>query len=350
MIKILFLAANPVDTDPLELEEEARAIDDALRRAQYRENIELVTHWAVQIDDLQSLLLRHRPHIVHFSGHGSSTNEIILRDYDGYSTIAPPMALSMLFKVLHDNIRCVLLNACFSASQGAAIAQHIDCVIGMPDVISDRASRQYAASFYQGLAYGRSVGEAYELGNIQLALHGLAEEHTPRLLGLPDPKSIYFVNPNTIEKKELLESPVQFDLNTLSVYREKRSLLPSVNTPRLGRLPSPLTEQEITRFIEKYPEWNLFDTEDTNAKEGVRRELYRVFEFPSYKSAFRFITDVSEQAIAPLNHHPRWQNTWNRVEIWLTTFNLGYRPSTKDRRFAEKAEQIWKFARSTFDD
>src|SRR5687768_14148363 len=76
MITILFLAANPSDGTRLRLDEESRAIDQALRQAEYRDRFEIRQHWAVRIADLQGHLLRHQPHIVHFSGHGSKTSEI----------------------------------------------------------------------------------------------------------------------------------------------------------------------------------------------------------------------------------------------------------------------------------
>lgn len=76
--RILFLTANPDGTDPLCLDQEIKAIDRALREAEHRDTFDLVQHWALSVDDLQSLLLRHTPDIVHFSGHGSGAGEIIL--------------------------------------------------------------------------------------------------------------------------------------------------------------------------------------------------------------------------------------------------------------------------------
>ena len=70
-VVILFLAANPSTTTRLRLDSEVRAIDQALRQANYRDQFDLRQHWAVRVADLQELLLRHQPHIVHFSGHGS---------------------------------------------------------------------------------------------------------------------------------------------------------------------------------------------------------------------------------------------------------------------------------------
>jgi pterin-4a-carbinolamine dehydratase len=52
--------------------------------------------------------------------------------------------------------------------------------------------------------------------------------------------------------------------------------------------------------------------------------------------------EVSIRAIEKYNHHPRWQNAYNRLEVWLTTFNLGYKPSNKDLRLAKFFEKIWQ--------
>ena len=49
---ILFLAANPLGTDRLALDEEARAIQEELERSGYRDRFELVTRWAVRPLDL----------------------------------------------------------------------------------------------------------------------------------------------------------------------------------------------------------------------------------------------------------------------------------------------------------
>jgi hypothetical protein len=206
MITILFLAANPTDGTRLRLDEECRAIDQALRQAEYRDRFEIRQHWAVRIADLQGHLLRHQPHIVHFSGHGSTTSEItnrkagrdlkllhpsgygsdassiILEDNSGNSQPMSARALSSLFSVLKDNVRCVVLNACYSQEQAQAIAQHIDCVVGMSAAIGDRAAISFAASFYQALGYGRDVKTAFELGCVQIDMENLGQQDLPQLL------------------------------------------------------------------------------------------------------------------------------------------------------------------------
>ena len=68
---ILFLAANPGDTDRLALDREARAIHVELKRSGYRDRFEFVTRWAAEPLDLLRELRELKPTIVHFSGHGA---------------------------------------------------------------------------------------------------------------------------------------------------------------------------------------------------------------------------------------------------------------------------------------
>lgn len=180
--KILVLVANPLDTHQLSLDEEVRAIDIALRQAAFRDYYELVPQLAVRIDDLQELLLRHHPQIVHFSGHGSNDGELILHDVNGGSKPVSGEALSTLFALFKDEICCVVLNACYSAQQAEAIAQHIDAVIGIPATIDDDAAREFSAAFYRALAFGRSVKTAFDLGVNKIVLAGLARRGVPELM------------------------------------------------------------------------------------------------------------------------------------------------------------------------
>lgn len=194
-IRILFLAANPTKTDRLRLDEEVREIDDALlQKAEFRNRFELVQQWAVRVTDLQQHLLRFQPDIVHFSGHGSTSSEIILEDASGNSKPISMQALQELFLVLKDNIRCVVLNACYSEPQAQAIAEHIDCVVGMSKAIGDTAAISFAKSFYQALGYGRSVDTAFKLGIGQIDLACLEEQNVPQLVAKhSNPKELIFV-------------------------------------------------------------------------------------------------------------------------------------------------------------
>lgn len=67
--------------------------------------------------------------------------------------------------------------------------------------------------------------------------------------------------------------------------------------------------------------------------------LYRKLTFNDFSEAFAFMTRVALVA-EKLNHHPRWTNVWNTVEIWLSTHDAGNTVTEKDRRLARKIDGL----------
>lgn len=116
---------------------------------------------------------------------------------------------------------------------------------------------------------------------------------------------------------------------------------PPVVTPFKEFPPNPITEEEEGEFLTEYKMWTVIEYEKPGYYGEYMRELYRMYEFSSYEEAFKFILKVDKMVIRPLNHHPRWQNTYNRLEFWLCTFNIGHRPSTKDTQLARALEEAW---------
>ena len=177
---ILILAANPTDTSRLRLDEEVREIDEGLRRGNKREQFKLEQKWAVRTRDFYRAILEHRPQIVHFCGHGTGVDGIVLEDDTGQATLVDLEALSKLFKLFAvKGVECVVLNACYSEVQAQAISQYIKYVIGMNQTIGDKAAVAFAVAFYDALGAGETVEFAFDLGCSQLV--GLKEEQTPVL-------------------------------------------------------------------------------------------------------------------------------------------------------------------------
>ena len=178
---ILILAANPKTTSSLRLDEEVREIDAGLQRAKKRELFEMKQLWAVRIQDVYQALLDFKPQFVHFSGHGSRDDGLVLEDETGNEQLVDTQALAELFKLFASNIECVVLNACYSEVQASAIAQHIPYVIGMNKAIGDKAAIKFATGFYNALGAGESVEFAYKLGCSVIQLEGIPENLTPQL-------------------------------------------------------------------------------------------------------------------------------------------------------------------------
>jgi hypothetical protein len=178
-ICILFMAASPVDEKRLRLDEEIRLIDERLRLAELGSKFKLQQAHAVRVSDIQDHLLRYKPQIVHFSGHGDEDGELIFQDAAGMSKPVTPQALGDLFRILKGRVCCVVLNACNTALQADAIAAEVDCVIGMSMAIGDRAALEFSGSFYRALGYGETVGTAFELGRNAVSLVGIGRDDLP---------------------------------------------------------------------------------------------------------------------------------------------------------------------------
>jgi 4a-hydroxytetrahydrobiopterin dehydratase len=67
--------------------------------------------------------------------------------------------------------------------------------------------------------------------------------------------------------------------------------------------------------------------------------LYKKFEFKDFVEAFAFMTKVAAAA-EEAQHHPTWKNTYNKVEIWLSTHDAGDIVTDKDRNLAKAIDNL----------
>jgi hypothetical protein len=181
-ISILLLSADPSDATRLRLGEEFREIQDKLQLAKLRERFRLDQRMSVRPVDISQSLLDLQPQIVHFSGHGLTSGELCFENKIGQVHPVSPDALAALFEQFTNQVKCVLLSACYSEAQAVAIVKHIDYVIGMNQAIGDKAAITFAIGFYQALGAGRTIREAYKLGCVQIRLQSIPEHLTPIFL------------------------------------------------------------------------------------------------------------------------------------------------------------------------
>ncbi len=179
--KILILAASPLDQAKLRLDEEARKIDEGLRRSQHREQFQLEKLGAVRTDDLRRALLDIKPQFLHFCGHGTGSDGLVFEDQQGNTQLIATEPLANLFELFAGQIEYVVLNACYSEVQASAIVQHVGYVIGMNKAIGDKAAIKFSVGFYDALGGGRSVEDAYKFGCNAIQAEGIPEHLTPVL-------------------------------------------------------------------------------------------------------------------------------------------------------------------------
>ncbi len=73
--------------------------------------------------------------------------------------------------------------------------------------------------------------------------------------------------------------------------------------------------------------------------EEKNNKLYKIFDFKDFSEAFAFMSRVA-LAAEKMNHHPKWTNEYNKVEIWLSTHDAGNIVTQKDRTLAEKIDKL----------
>jgi ribonuclease HI/pterin-4a-carbinolamine dehydratase len=72
----------------------------------------------------------------------------------------------------------------------------------------------------------------------------------------------------------------------------------------------------------------------------TKHGLYKQFNFDDFKQAWAFMQRVAELA-EEFQHHPRWENEWSVVQIWLITHEGGKKITDKDRQMAEAIDAVY---------
>jgi 4a-hydroxytetrahydrobiopterin dehydratase len=68
------------------------------------------------------------------------------------------------------------------------------------------------------------------------------------------------------------------------------------------------------------------------------KQLTRTLTFKNFREAFSFMTEVAFIAES-LNHHPSWNNTFNKVSFALSTHDAGDTVTQKDYDLAAAIDQ-----------
>jgi hypothetical protein len=180
-IVVLFLASNPADAPQLRLDEEARSITDMIRKAKHRDSVHFESRWAVQPMDVLQAINELNPTIVHFSGHGSDSDEIVFQDTSGNAKLVSKEAIVQTMMASSSDLRLVFFNTCYSYNQAEAVTHHIEAAIGMNTSIGDDAARIFSSQFYSAIGFGFSIQKAFDQAKALLMMEGLKEEDTPEL-------------------------------------------------------------------------------------------------------------------------------------------------------------------------
>jgi 4a-hydroxytetrahydrobiopterin dehydratase len=66
----------------------------------------------------------------------------------------------------------------------------------------------------------------------------------------------------------------------------------------------------------------------------INNTLHKKFEFKDFSEAFAFMTRVA-LAAEKMDHHPKWMNEYNKIEIWLSSHDAGDKVTEKDHKLSK---------------
>ncbi len=74
-----------------------------------------------------------------------------------------------------------------------------------------------------------------------------------------------------------------------------------------------LSEPEVNELLGELTQWTY---------DAGRRALYREVRLKDFSEAIGVMMRVALEA-EKADHHPEWANVYNRIDIWLTTHDVG---------------------------
>ena len=88
-----------------------------------------------------------------------------------------------------------------------------------------------------------------------------------------------------------------------------------------------IDKNQINSFIEKNPSWII-----------ENKTIKKEFKFDDFIDAFGFMSKVALLS-EKMDHHPNWQNTYNKVKIELTTHDKDG-ITNNDLKLAESIDKL----------
>lgn len=102
----------------------------------------------------------------------------------------------------------------------------------------------------------------------------------------------------------------------------------------------PISSSDLNSILVRLPGWQAIESTALKRYPSTQHELRRTYTFRSFSHALQFMV-----AAAPIferhSHHPRWENQWKSVTVYLTTWDIGGRISALDVNVATDLEHYY---------
>jgi len=118
-------------------------------------------------------------------------------------------------------------------------------------------------------------------------------------------------------------------------------LSPEVRYPRATVRLQPYDEPALQAVLGTLDGWRCVASPVPGKEHVTRHELHKVYEFRTFGRAMDFMAQASIE-IRKQQHHPRWENIWRTVSVWLATWDLQFQVSELDVELARHLDSVAK--------
>lgn len=157
-MRVLFVCSNPTWTARLDLGDEMREILSSLKG----QDVKFMLLPAAQRLDLKTAIASNDIDILHFSGHATKEEGIILRDEDGMEDPVAGTELKDLLTNVDYPVKLTVLNACNTQETAAKIQGSVGAVISTKKELKDTSAKKMTRVLYSQLCAGKTVEQACE--------------------------------------------------------------------------------------------------------------------------------------------------------------------------------------------
>ncbi len=185
--KLLFLASNPSDLNPLQLEKEFIEIRKILKSQ--RNLFETTEAFDVSLDLFFEEIALEKPHVIHFTGYGTDLELVFSRKTDRTQHYVPYEFLASALKLMRGNVECIFINTRGSALFAKVVSRFVPFAIGITGDVLDDEAISFASGFYAALAIEKDYEKAFKNGkDLFLAQQNAQAQRVAQTVAPPEKK------------------------------------------------------------------------------------------------------------------------------------------------------------------
>lgn len=168
----------------MRLDDELNSIKETLTDRKCCTSFNFIRKDDLKLRELPDLILKYRPQVIHFSGHGDYKG-VYLLDENGEKLLVPFQSLNRLFEnrelFAMFNVDLLFLNSCYS-DEANAIKHLARNIIGVSGNISDNSAIELSTNFYKALCQEFNIKKAYEYALSCMELFNVPDIDRPILI------------------------------------------------------------------------------------------------------------------------------------------------------------------------